>query len=43
VVVATDATNSFTKEDYEYGLKYLKEVYGAEEYTNQELFDIFNK
>lgn len=43
VVVATEATNSFTKEDYEYGLKYLKEVYGAEEYTNKELFDIFNK
>lgn len=43
VVVATEATNSFTKEDYEYGLKYLKEVYGAEEYTNAELFAIFDK
>ena len=30
VVVAKDATDSFTLEDYEYGLKYLKEVYGAE-------------
>ncbi|MCQ2450216.1 MAG: cysteine hydrolase [Clostridia bacterium] len=30
VVVAKDATNSFTKEDYEYGLKYLKETYDAE-------------
>ncbi len=30
VVVATDATDSFTEEDYTYGLKYLKEVYGAE-------------
>lgn len=29
VVVAKDATNSFTKEDYDYGLKYLVEVYGA--------------
>ena len=30
VVVAKDATDSFTAEDYEYGIKYLKEVYGAE-------------
>ncbi|MCH5162449.1 MAG: cysteine hydrolase [Clostridiales bacterium] len=30
VVVAKDATDSFTKEDYEGGLKYLKEVYDAE-------------
>lgn len=30
VVVAKDATNSFTEEDYVYGLKYLHEVYGAE-------------
>ena len=30
VVVAKDATDAFTKEDYEYGLKYLKETYGAE-------------
>ncbi|OPZ35739.1 MAG: Isochorismatase family protein YecD [Tenericutes bacterium ADurb.BinA155] len=30
VVVAKDATNSFTEEDYTYGLKYLHEVYGAE-------------
>lgn len=43
VVAAVEDTNSFTKEDYEYGLKYLKEVYGAEEYTNKELFEIFNK
>jgi nicotinamidase-related amidase len=30
VVVAKDATNSFTKEDYESGLAYLHAVYGAE-------------
>ena len=30
VVVAKDATDSFTKEDYEYGIKYLKETYDAE-------------
>lgn len=30
VVVAKDATNSFTEEDYTYGLKYLVTTYGAE-------------
>lgn len=30
VVVAKDATDSFTEEDYQYGLKYLKDTYGAE-------------
>ena len=30
IVVIKDATNSFTAEDYEYGLKYLKDTYGAE-------------
>ena len=30
VVVAKDATDSFTEEDYVYGIKYLKDVYGAE-------------
>lgn len=30
VVVAKDATDSFTEEDYNYGIKYLKETYGAE-------------
>lgn len=30
VVVAKDATDSFTEEDYNYGIKYLKDVYGAE-------------
>lgn len=29
VMVAKDCVESFTEEDYEYGLKYLKEVYGA--------------
>lgn len=37
IVVAKDATDCFTKEDYEYGLKYLKEVYGAEITTVDEL------
>ena len=30
IVVAKNATDSFTEEDYLYGIKYLKEVYGAE-------------
>ena len=29
VVVAKDATDSFTEEDYLYGIKYLRETYGA--------------
>ena len=43
VIFANEATNSFTKEDYEYGLKYAKETYGAANYTNKELFDLFKK
>ena len=42
VIFANEATNAFTKEDYEYGLKYAKEVYGANNYTNKELFEMFN-
>jgi nicotinamidase-related amidase len=30
VVVAKDATDSFTEEDYNYGIKYLKDTYDAE-------------
>ena len=30
IVVASDATDSFTEEDYIYGIKYLKDTYGAE-------------
>lgn len=30
IVVAKDATDSFTEEDYLYGIKYLKETYAAE-------------
>lgn len=30
VLVAKDATDSFTEEDYLYGIKYLKETYDAE-------------
>lgn len=41
VVVAADATDSFTKEDYDGGIKYLKEVYGAEIFTVDELIEKF--
>ena len=41
IVVAADATDSFTKEDYEGGLKYLKEVYGAEITSVDELLRRF--
>ena len=41
VVVAKQATDSFTKEDYEGGLAYLKTCYGADAYTNKELIEMF--
>lgn len=43
VWVCKDATNSFTKEDYESGLKYLKDVYGASIYSTDELIEIFKE
>ena len=43
VIFAKDATNSFTEEDYLYGLKYAKEVYGAQILSNEELFQLFKK
>lgn len=39
VVVAKDATDSFTKEDYEIGIKYLHDVYGAEILSTEEILD----
>lgn len=43
IIVAADATDSFTAEDYEYGIKYLKEVYGAQVYTVDELIKMFKE
>lgn len=37
VVVAKEATDSFTEDDYTSGLTYLKTCYGADAYTNEEL------
>lgn len=37
VVVAKEATDSFTEEDYNIGIAYLKTCYGADAYTNAEL------
>lgn len=41
VIVAKEATDSFTQEDYENGLAYLKTCYGADAYTNEELIAAF--
>jgi nicotinamidase-related amidase len=43
IVVPKDATDSFTEEDYNIGIKYLKEVYGAEITTVDELTASFTK
>lgn len=43
VLFASEATNAFTEEDYLQGLKYAKEVYGADSYTNKELLKLFQK
>ena len=40
VVVAKEATDSFTEEDYLGGLAYLKTCYGADAYTNEELIQM---
>ena len=37
VVVAKEATDAFTEEDYTIGLAYLKTCYGADAYSNEEL------
>lgn len=41
VVVAKEATDSFTEEDYKNGLEYLKTCYGAPAYTNAEVIERF--
>lgn len=41
VVVAKEATDAFTEQDYLYGLEYLKTCYGADAYTNEELIAAF--
>jgi len=41
VVVAKEATDSFTEEDYKIGIAYLKTCYGADAYTNDELIAAF--
>ena len=41
VVAAKEAMNSFTEEDYLYGLSYLKTCYGADAYSNEELIAAF--
>lgn len=41
VVAAKDCTNSFTQEDFESGLDYLKTCYGADAFSNEELIAAF--
>ena len=41
IIVPKDATDSFTEAEYEAGIKYLKEVYGAEITTVDELVKTF--
>ena len=41
IIVPTDGVESFTEEDYLNGIKYLKEVYGAELVTIDELVKRF--
>ena len=43
VIFAKEATNAFTEEDYQQGLKYSKEYYGAPSLSNKELFELFSK
>lgn len=43
VIACTDGMDAFTKEDYEYGVKYLKDVYGAKAYTGDELIAMWKK
>ena len=43
IIAATDAMDSFTEEDYTYGIRYLKEYYGAELLTVDELLARFGK
>ncbi len=42
VVAVTDAMDSFTEEDYTYGIKYLKDTYGAELVTVDDLLARWN-
>ncbi len=41
VLVASDATDSFTEEDYNSGIEYLKNTYDAKVYTVDELCEMF--
>lgn len=41
IIAATDGMDSFTQEDYDMGIKYLKDVYGARLATIDELISEF--
>lgn len=41
VIINKEGTNSFTEEDYQSGLKYLKDTYGAKILTSEEIIKLF--
>ena len=43
LIVPKDGTDAFTKEDYDYGLKYLKDVYGATISSVEEIAEGFKE
>ena len=43
IYVASDATNSFTEEDYNNGIAYLKQIYKAQVFTVDELCAMWTK
>ena len=43
VIVAKDCTETFEEADYQAGLKYLKDLYGADLLTSEEIINNWNK
>lgn len=43
IIVASDCTNSFTEEEYRYGLDYLKTTYGAKILSSEEIMRTLNQ
>lgn len=41
IIAATQCMDAFTQEDYEIGIKYLHDVYGAKLLTNEEIQKLF--
>ncbi len=43
IIVISDCTEGMTKEDYEFGLKYMKDIYGAEVITLEDFLSKYLK